>query len=170
MHQGVSRQQLPIQILRQSRLPQRESRSIRLLVQRCMPVWPLQVLATRKPSLEGESHNFLQGIPARRLAMKPTTKSAIKRATAASSRARGAAGIPVIVREAIRHRRCLIWDGKSKCQAMRCKAPKAVATIGKAIEKNMASVSPDSLYPERGLESSRWGEIWATSTLRKVYR
>jgi len=55
---------------------------------------------------------------------------------------RVAAGMMVIAREPMRHSNCSIWDGKWNCQAMRCKAPKMVATMGRTKRYKM-SVSPD---------------------------
>lgn len=47
-------------------------------------------------------------------------------------------GMIVTIREPVRHSNCSIWDGKWKCQAMRCKAPKIVVMVGR-MKKNKNS-------------------------------
>jgi len=54
-----------------------------------------------------------------------------------SAKTRVVAGMMVIAREPMRHSNCSIWDGKWNCQAMRCKAPKMVATMGRTMRYNV---------------------------------
>ena len=80
-----------------------------------------------------EMENF--GRPKPNIFSRNSRKKKEKRMSTVKTR--GVAGMMVIAREPMRHSNCSIWDGKWNCQAMRCKAPKMVATMGRTMKYNV---------------------------------